>query len=129
VKQDAQDVTLTSITTYNHQHAKLLLSSLALSVSGLLHDRNSSQAVDTEYVTAASQLFIHCFNIVIDTLAKSATLGKYQLMSFLLLITRPVPEFSSGRNPAIFTNSTKVLLQPHFGQISDLCRIYKKIQF
>jgi len=103
VKQDAQDVTLTRITTYNHQHAKLLLSSLALSVSGVLHDRNSLQsAVDTEYITAASQLFIHCFNIVVDTLATSAKLGKCQLMFIFLSIIRAFLKFSSSHNPAVY---------------------------
>jgi len=72
VKQEAEDVTLTSITTYNHHHAKLLLCSLSLSVSGLLHDKT----VDVEYLKSASQLFIHCFNIVIDMLASSTKLGK-----------------------------------------------------
>jgi len=69
-----------NITTYNHHHAKLLLSSLALSVSGLLHDKNSTQTVDIEYMTAASQLFIHCFDIILNTLAASTKLGKYQLL-------------------------------------------------
>ena len=82
---DAQDVTLTSITTYNRHHAKLLLSSLALSVTGLLHEKNGSQPVDAEYIRAASQLFVHCFNIIIDTLTTSVELGKYQLLVFILI--------------------------------------------
>jgi len=76
VKQNEQDLTLTKITAYNHHHAKLLLSSLALSVSGLLHDKTCSRAVDAEYVTAASQLFVHCFNIIVDGLATTPQLGK-----------------------------------------------------
>lgn len=71
-----KDVTLTDIKTYIYNHSKLLLSSLALSVSGLLHDRNSCQTIDVEYVTAASQLFVHTFNIVVDVLASSAKLGE-----------------------------------------------------
>ena len=78
VKQDAQDLSLTSISTYNHLHAKMLMSSLALSVSGLLHDKSCSQTVDVEYVTAASQLFIHFFNIIIDAVASTTELGTYQ---------------------------------------------------
>ena len=77
VKQDAKDLSLTSITTYNHYHAKLLLSSLTLSISGLLHDKNCMQTVDVEYFNAASQLFIHCFSIVVDRLATNTKLGKY----------------------------------------------------
>jgi len=77
VKQNEQDATLTTITAYNHHHAKLLLSSLALSVSGFLHDKSCSQAVDAEYVTIASQLFTHCFSIVVDRLTATSKLGKY----------------------------------------------------
>ena len=76
VKQDAKDLTLTNITTYNHYHAKLLLSSLALSVSGLLHGKNCTRTIDGEYVASASQLFIHCFNIIVDRLAATNELGK-----------------------------------------------------
>jgi len=76
VKQDAQDAALTNIATYNHYHAKLLLSSLALSVSGLLRDKNRMQTVDAEYFKAASQLFIHCFTIVTDRLTAGDKLGK-----------------------------------------------------
>ena len=82
VKQDAQDLSLTSISTYNHLHAKLLMSSLALSVSGLLHDKNCSQTVDVEYINAASQLFIHFFNIIIDTVASPTEIGTYQPVIF-----------------------------------------------
>jgi len=77
VKQSDEDLTLASISAYNHHHAKLLLSSLALSVSGFLHDKSCSQAAEVDYVTTASQLFIHCFNIVVDKLASSAKLGKF----------------------------------------------------
>jgi len=77
VKQDDQDSMLKCITTYNHHHAKLLLSSLALSVSGLLHSKNCSPRVDVEYVTAASQIFLQCFDVVIDRLSTATELGKY----------------------------------------------------
>jgi len=76
VKQNDQDVTLTTITAYNHHHAKLLLSSLALSISGFLHDTSGTRAIDAEYITVASQLFNHCFSIVIDRFAVTAKLGK-----------------------------------------------------